>query len=751
MTWFDWLVVIVPMIVIVWVAFYSRRYVRGVVDYLAVGRVAGRYVISVGGMMTSLSVITVVALTEQYYQTGFGLTFWGMLTAPLGVMLGLLGWVTYRWRETRCLSRGQFIELRYGSRFFRFVTALVSCTAEMTTNAIGPAIATNFFIYFLGLPHKVMIGGVNLPCYAIIVVMCIALATVIILPSGRVSLLITDSLQGLMSYPIFVVIIGFVMLKFSWNVDLAPILMDRVPGESFINPYDIAKLRDFNLFALIVSLFATVIDRACWIGNDSSGCGRTPHEQKMAGILGSFRNGFSMVMIIVIAVITVVFMNSPEFAFNKSRFGVTNNDMRQILSCKVAESMDNPVARQNVIAAVRAIPAKAHDTGDRNILLSQSDNLDTRYFAAVRTALGDTPEGRQEFQKFRALYNQMMMPSMMGKILPAGLMGLFCLLMIMLLISTDDSRIFNSAGCIVQDMVLPFLNKPLSPKAHLRLLRIATVTVALFFCAVSLLFSQMDYIIMFTTIMCAVWLGGAGSIMVGGLYTRFGNLTGAWCALLLGSGCSAAGLIFQRNWALRIYPWLERMEWVVPLDNFLQQVSRPFNPWIVWKMDAVKFPINSYEIFFISMILSVCGYVIGSYLTYKPYDLDKLLHRGKYSDGHAVESMSWSLSNILSKLVSITPDYTRGDRIITWSVFCYNIVYSFGFTFVGVVIWNAVSPWPLEWWSNYMLVVYLVVPGIAAAISSVWFAIGGTFDIIRLFHDLSNRTEDDTDNGQVLD
>lgn len=751
MSWIDWLIVILPIVFVVWIAFFSKRYVKGVVDYLAAGRVAGRYVISVGDLMAGLSVITLVANAEQYYQTGFGVAFWANITAPIGIVLALTGFCTYRWRETKCLSKGQFIELRYGSRSFRFITAFVSTMAEMVTNAIGPAIATNFFIYFLGLPHEVMICGINLPCYAIIVVMCLTLATLIIWPGGRVSLLVTDSIQGLMSYPIFVVIIGFVILKFSWNVDLAPILLDRVEGESFLNPYDIAKLRDFNVFALIVTLISSVINRASWIGNDTSNSGRTPHEQKMAGILGSFRNGFSMIMMILIGIITVVFMNSPEFAFNKDRFGVTNNEMRKILSERVAgEAIADPAVRSKVIETVRAIPDKAHDTHDRNILLSQNDNLDTRYLDIVRNELGDTPEGRHSFQKFRSLYNQMMMPTMMGKILPIGVMGLFCVLMVMLLVSTDDSRIFNAAGCIIQDMVLPFLKKPLDPKTHMVLLRWCTVGVSLFFLVVALFFSQLDYINMFTTIMCAFWLGGAGPIMVFGLYTRFGNLTGAWCALIFGSGTSLLGLIFQRNWALHIYPFLAEKGWVESLDNFLRTVSDPFNPWIQWQMDAVKFPINSYEIFFISMMLAIGSYIIGSFLTYKPYNLDRLLHRGAYSDGHVVERQKWTLRNVFAKLLSITPDYTRGDKIIAWSVFIYSFIYQLGLTFIVVVIWNAISPWPNEWWSHYYYIAYLLIPGIVGVISTVWFSVGGTIDIIRLFKDLAVRTVDTSDNGQVF-
>ena len=183
----------------------------------------------------------------------------------------------------------------------------------------------------------------------------------------------------------------------------------------------------------------------------------------------------------------------------------------------------------------------------------------------------------------------MMMPAVVSKIFPVGMLGLFCLLMVMLLISTDDSRIFNASSTLMQDMVLPLFKGRLDPKKHLLYLRLMTVGVAVFFLIVSLFFTQLDYINMFTTIMCALWCGGAGPIMVCGLYSRFGNLTGAWCAIIFGSGTSLLGLILQRHWALTVYPFLEQMGWVEGINTFLETVSSPFNPWICWSMDPVKF------------------------------------------------------------------------------------------------------------------------------------------------------------------
>ena len=750
MKWFDWLIVIIPIAALIWLSFYSRKYARSVVDFVAAGRIAGRYVMSVGDLTAGLSVITLVAGAEQYYQTGFAVSFWGALTAPVGVFMALTGYCLYRWRQTRCLSLGQFLELRYGSKFFRVFCAILRTVAEMVTNAIGPAIAANFFIYYLGLPHRVMIFGVNLPCYVIVVTLCLCLAMVFIWPSGRISLLITDSVQGLLSYPIFVIIVGYVILNFSWTGDIAPVMWNRVEGQSFMNPYDISQLRDFNIFALLVTLFASVLNRAGWIGNDTSSAGRNPHEQKMAGVLGAWKNGFAFIMILLLAIVVIVFMTSPHFVHSGNRFNTSSTEIRQELSAKILDDViPDKNIRDKAVEALRQIPGTLKDE-DWKKPVSQQHNPDTLYFDTVRNTLSDSPAARYQFQTYRSLYHQMLIPEVISRIFPAGMLGLFCLLMIMLLISTDDSRIFNASSTLMQDVILPMFKGHLPQKKHLLLLRLTSLGVALFFLIVAIFFSQLDYINMFTTIMCAVWLGGAGPIMVFGLYSRFGNLTGAWCAIIFGSGTSLIGLICQRNWAKSIYPMLEQFGMVESLNSFLENVSSPFNPWISWSMNPVKFPINSFEVYFISMVLSIGGYIVGSYLTYKPYNLDKLLHRGAYADSPEPPKERWTFRNIFSRIIGITSEYTLGDKIIAYSVFGYSIVYQIGVVFVMIVVWNAISPWPHEWWTVKFFITSLIVPGIVGIISTVWFLIGGIRDTRRLFIDLEKRVEDPNDNGQVF-
>ncbi len=743
MHWIDWCITIIPVALVMWLAVHSRKYARGVADYLAAGRVAGRYVISVGDLEGGLGLYTLVMLVEMNYQTGYALSFWEYLVAPLSIVMALTGYCTYRYRETKALSMGQFLEIRY-NRPFRIVASVIRATAETFANAIGPAVAANFFIYFLGFPRYLMIGGFALPMYGTVMAIGVLMAVVVMWSGGRVSLLITDCIQGLMSYPIFVIIVVYVLTTFSWTSEIAPVLMDRVPGQSFLNPFDIEQLRDFNVFALAVTVLLRILNRASFFGADSTASGRTPHEQKMAGILGSWRNGFATLMCTMVAVAVITVLTHEHFA-SQAR------EIRQELSAEVIEEVvADPGMREQLNTNLAAIPVLTHRIGV-DTPRSQQHNLDTPYFETVSNTLGHDGEGNFTFQKFRTKYHQMMLAVSFRELLPIGLTGIFCLLMVMLMISTDASRMFNSTIVIMQDIIMPLRKTVLTPEQHLLWLRLSSLGVAIFFYLFSLFFVQLDYIRMFSIIMAGIWLGGAGPVMVFGLYSRFGNTAGAFASVIFGSGVSLGGMVMQRLWAQHVYPFIDRMGWTEACDTFLRAVSSPLSPYVQWQMDAVKFPINSWELLGIAMVGGLIAYIGVSLITFrKPYNLDRMLHRGKYSiDGEKRIKSAWTWRSTMGKLIGITPEYTKGDRIIAWSVFGYTFGYQIGLCFIVVVIWNMISPWPVEWWSYYFLINSMIIAGVIGAFSTVWFMIGGIIDLRRLFKDLAARVDNPLDDGRV--
>ena len=781
MTWYDWLILILPVCFVMYMGFYTRRYVRGVSDFLSAGRLCGRYVISMGDVANSLSIIGLVGYIEMRYKTGFSVGFWSSVLAPLWIVLGLTGYIAYRFRETRAMSLGQFLEMRY-SRRFRIVAAGLRSLAEMLANMIMPAIAARFFIQMLDLPQTYHVLGLELSTYVSLMILFLTLAISLICFGGTLALVITDTIQGMILYPAIACFVVFLFWKFSVGGEIMPVMADRVAGESFINPYDISKLRDFNLFTVvIVAVYGTVMNRANWIGAGYSSAAKSPQEQKMAGLLGNWRNAIINVFYVLIAAALIAFLNHKDFASEA-------NDVRKDLAVRVADAVfkntsadpsnTDPHSREVVKAAVADVPAQVHEIGV-DPPLSQDRNLDTAFLDVIHGALKDDARERKTaeldaagvvgearekalidaegkandaFQRCRTLYYQQNLSVTMRALLPPGLFGLFALLLFLAMLSTDDTRIYSAALTLAQDVVLPLKKKPFTPRGHLWMIRIVSICIGVFFLAGSYWMKQMDYYNMFVVLVCAMWEGGAGAIMTFGLYTRVGTTAGAWTALVTSVSLSVSYVFVQLKWAETVYPAIAKAGLVESFDRALRWLSSPFEPYIHWQMDAVKCPVNAIEFNFFLSVLCVILYLGVSRLTCrKPFNLDRMLHRGKYGLGEKREiKQKWTLRTVFSNLIGITPEYTRGDKAIAWGVFLYSFVYGFGLAFAGVVVWNVIHPWPIEWWCWYFVIQFFVIPCILACFTTVWFGVGGFFGLRQLFRDLAARKDtNDLDDGRV--
>jgi len=790
----DWLIVLIPMGFVLFMGFYSRRYVRSVVDLLSAGRLCGRYVISVADMTNALSIIGIITYIEIHYKTGFSLAFWQNLTLPVTIFMGLNGYCFYRFRETKAMSIGQFLEMRY-NRALRVVASGLRSISEMLANMIMPAVGARFFIYFLGLPSHIKIPAADLgfctlpawqiPTFMVLTFLILTVALSIICMGGTLALVITDTIQGMFCYPLLVVFVVFILCKFSWSREIVPLMCDRVAGENFLNPYDIENMRDFNPFQVGVSIVLLIINRAVWIGACNSSAAKTAHEQKMATMLGSLRGALSNMFYLLVAITIIVVLNHRNFSGD-------GKAIRDKLTEQIAvDIVQDEEVRSGIIAESRKLPPQRHRIGvDRP--LSQKSNLDTPYLELVHNKLLDggraaaarraaenrsapsegdlraaEAKGNALFQQFRTLFHQMMMTITMRHLLPPGMLGMFCLLLIMAMVSTDDTRIYNATLTIAQDVILPFRKKPFTPEQHLRMIRIVALCVGVFFFFGSFFMSQLDYIGMYISLMIMMWTGGSGAIMTFGLYSRFGTTAGAFVSMISSIVLGAFGIFLNRNWADVVYPFLQEYGWVEPVGNFLAAVSRPFSPYVVWEMNPVKCPINTYEMIFIIVCITMTLYVLVSLsqtlkITLRPFriswredrlfNLERMLHRGKYSlDGEVKTRMKWSFRTVFAKLIGITPEYTLGDKITAWGIFFYSIVYQFILAFVLVFVWNCFRRWPTEWWSTYFFVTLIAVPVVLAAITTVWFGIGGVIDLRRLFRDLRNRVVNPLDDGRVED
>ncbi len=744
MHWIDWIIVLIPLLFVLIIGFKTRKYVKGVADFLTAGRVAGRYVVAVASGEAAMGIISLVAVFERYYQCGFAISFWGQINIPILILLSLSGYCVYRFRETRAMTLGQFFELRY-NKSFRILAASIQAISGIINYAIFPAVSARFLIYYLDLPVTVNIFDIQFPMFGLIMMCFLSLAVVIVCFGGQVTIMVTDCIQGILSYPMYVLVVGFIIWKFSWFSEISPTLLDRGDGLSMLNPYDVEKMRDFNLFFVFVGICGFIINRMSWSGSQGyNAAAANPHEQKMGGVLGTWRSGLSIMMYIMLAIAAYTFMNNFNYKNDATQ-------VRQELALKVMADVAPEENLKTVRMQAEKLLAKKVTvinsyTADKYSPGRRGDEVKE----LTRNVLNRSDRGKG--QVFATIYGQMLVPVAVREILPIGITGVFCAIMFFLLLSTDTTYMHSWGSIIVQDIILPFRKKAFTPKQQLFLLRIIIAGVAIFAFCFSLFFSQIDYILMFFSITGAIWLGGAGPCIVLGLYWNRGTSWGAFAGLLSGASIAVSGFVAQNYWVEYIYPWLVQEQLIDTVVWIIEGISRPFNPYILWEVNGDKFPINSMEIYFIAMIVSISLYISISLLTCKKvFNMDRLLHRGKYKKEeiepavHSKSKISWFKRNLLG----IDSEYTRGDKTLAWSVFLYSIVFQFG-SFIVIIVWNLFAPWSDKWWGNWFLINNLIIVGIIGVVTTVWFTIGGTLDLIKMFKRLEEKQENLLDDGRVV-
>ena len=637
----DWLLMILPMLVIFGVALHTRRYVRGVADFMAGGRAAGRYLLCTARSEQGAGAVMFVGLFEVFARAGFTTSWWQQITMPVGLVISITGFVYYRYRQTRAMTLAQFFEMRY-SRRFRVFTGALGFLAGVCNFGIIPCIGARFFVNFLELPQTIHFFYVDVPTFLPLMACFLTASTLLTVSGGQVTILAINCLEGMFSQIGYVIVAVALLLTFGW-VRLHHVLLAQPPGHSLVNPFDSFSTKDFNLWWVLMGLFLnSVYGAMAWQNNHAfNASGATPHDARMGGVLTTWKNFGLLLMVTLMGACVVTYLQHPDY----------------------------------VVGA-----------------------------AVVQTAVGHIADPK--------IGAQMRMPIALAHLLPVGIKGLVCAIILMGVISGDGIHLHSWSSIFVQDVVLPLRKRPLSVEGHLRLLRAGIVGVAVFAFCFGALFRQTEYVLMWFQVTTAIFVGGAGSAIIGGLYWKKGTTAGAWIGLLVGSTLCISGIL-----------------------------ARQWNP---------DFPLNGTQISFYAALLSIAAYVFVSLLTCRvPHNMDRLLHRGKYAvepeGGEAVTLPTQRFS--LRKLIGIDEHFTRGDRWVAYGVFWWSMGW-FAVFVVGSTIYF-VHPFSNEAWAQYWRVTAIWLPLAVTVITTVWFTVGCTQDLRLLFRRLRAERLDLYDDGSV--
>jgi SSS family solute:Na+ symporter len=311
---------------------------------------------------------------------------------------------------------------------------------------------------------------------------------------------------------------------------------------------------------------------------------------------------------------------------------------------------------------------------------------------------------------------QMEIPLALSEMLPVGIKGIFCVVLLMGVFGGDSSHLHSWGGILVQDVIAPLRRKPFTPRGHIRALRLSIMGVALFAFLFGSLFRQTEYIFMWWAVTGAVFISGAGIVIIGGLYWKKGTTAGAWAAMISGSLLAGTGII-----ARFIYG------------------------------DA--FPLNGQWVSFVAIMTAIALYVVVSLLTCrKDFNMERMLHRGVYAglipETGLAQPAPPKRKLSLGRLIGFDENFTLGDKFIAGSLFAWSL--SWFVVMVVGTLWNLAAPWPAAWWSLFWHIAGVGIPAVMALVTAVWFTWGGLKDMRDLFRRLSVQRVNNLDDGTVV-
>jgi len=686
LTLIDWAIVLVVFSGMVISVNTTKGLMKSVTDFLSAGRAAGRYLLSISGGIAGLGAISTVMFLEMGYVAGFSLSWWGLSQGIIILFLTMSGWVIYRFRSTRCLTLSQFFEKRY-SRKFRIFTGIVAFVAGIINFGIFPAVGAQFFIQFCGFPDYAF----GLPVYPIVMILLLSIALYFVYFGGQIAVIIADFFQGI--FAMFVLFIVVIYLFFTVSWEQVSEALENTPIQ--LAQEEIEKLNVDESFLILEDL-----DQKNRINEIEE---KYANSSRINPFKTSHVEDFNLwyFMIGIIGIMYGSLSWQGQQGYSSSATSAHEAKMGSVLGGFRGFS-------QGLFFLL--VPVIIYVFMNHPDYQSIADSV-TQTLSKLET---DT------------LRSQMRGPVVLSEILPVGLLGAFAALMLCAFVSTHDTYLHSWATILVQDVIMPFRKKPFDKETHLKVLRLSIFGVAVFIFLFSLLFQQNQKIALFFAITAAIFAGGSGAVIIGGLYWKKGTTSAAWTAMIVGAFISVGGVLVKQV----------SVEWLADVTAFTQLKT---------SLMYVR-NINGQEYWGISMGASALSYIVVSLVTNtKPFNMDKLLNRGAYApdDEKVIVKTNTGLG---WKIFLISDEFTKSDKLI----YILNYFWTGAWTLVFIIgtiynLNNDVSDYAWMSYWKYYIFIHIVV----SMITMVWFSIGGFKDLKAMMLRLKTAERDHQDDGWV--
>jgi SSS family solute:Na+ symporter len=165
------------------------------------------------------------------------------------------------------------------------------------------------------------------------------------------------------------------------------------------------------------------------------------------------------------------------------------------------------------------------------VFIMQNESLQELFFPAGYPPPQKLPAGVE------AMDNLYGMPVFLGRILPAGIIGIITAGMVAAFMSTHDSYLLCWSSVLTQDVIAPifqYFGRDLDAKTRITISRSLIVLIGLYVLYWGLAYKGREDIWDYMAVTGAIYFTGAFALLLGGLYWKATSSKGAFLALLFG-------------------------------------------------------------------------------------------------------------------------------------------------------------------------------------------------------------------------
>ena len=503
-TTLDWVIVAVYLSASLLVGVFANKFIHTVKAYVVAGGGAGTALNVASQLGTGLGLVTLMYASIDAFTRGFSYTILPLIAVIVGALTGATGIVIYRLREMNLLTIPEFFGRRYGRRV-RILSGSLCAVAGIVNMGLFPKMGAVFITYVTGCGADVEDTTVIVNVITSVLIVLVLVYTVL---GGMVSVIITDYVQFLVLGIGMAIGIYFCLTspELGWDRMVDTIAEER--GATMFNPIaETVSVPPANVDANTLSQIPEEFLKPVL---DASG---SPEAQSLSAY------GWLWICYMFLVMFFAGLCWAPE-------------------ASRALTAKDPTVSKRTVLWSVPGLFARLA--------------IPTLWGIAAFTLIASNDELRNFFFPTNALYGMQgpvnepaaAMPLVLGKVIPAGLLGILVAGLMAAFMSTHDSYFLCWASVISRDVISPMRGDRLNDREEIFIMRVSVVLIGLFLLVWGVWYELPDSVWSYMAVSGTIYLSGAGVTILGGCYWKHSSTAGAYAGLLTGT-LAIAGLFLN--------------------------------------------------------------------------------------------------------------------------------------------------------------------------------------------------------------